>query len=92
MVGLGLRVENIFAVDSKGVIRAGRGDALDESKQRYCQKTEARTLAGQQLALAERLQVPDDSLVAADAGPPYTLASAGYFFVGSKVDGNLIIP
>jgi len=42
---LGVRIENIFAVDSKGVIRAGRGDKLDESKQRYCQKTEARTLA-----------------------------------------------
>jgi malate dehydrogenase (oxaloacetate-decarboxylating)(NADP+) len=45
MVGLGVKIENIFAVDSKGVIRAGRGDKLDESKQRYCQKTEARTLA-----------------------------------------------
>ncbi len=44
-VSLGVRIENIFAVDSKGVIRAGRGDKLDESKQRYCQKTEARTLA-----------------------------------------------
>jgi malate dehydrogenase (oxaloacetate-decarboxylating)(NADP+) len=27
------------------VIREGRGDKLDESKQRYCQKTDARTLA-----------------------------------------------
>ena len=45
MVGLGVKVENIFAVDSKGVIREGRGDRLDESKQRYCQKTDARTLA-----------------------------------------------
>jgi malate dehydrogenase (oxaloacetate-decarboxylating)(NADP+) len=27
------------------VVREGRGDKLDESKQRYCQKTEARTLA-----------------------------------------------
>ncbi|HSI59790.1 MAG TPA: NADP-dependent malic enzyme [Ideonella sp.] len=45
MVGLGVRVENIFAVDSKGVIREGRGDRLDESKQRYCQKTDDRTLA-----------------------------------------------
>ena len=44
-VGLGARAENIFAVDSKGVIREGRGDKLDESKQRYCQKTDARTLA-----------------------------------------------
>ena len=45
MVGLGASVKNIYAVDSKGVIREGRGDKLDESKQRYCQKTDARTLA-----------------------------------------------
>ncbi|MFO1271784.1 MAG: NADP-dependent malic enzyme [Rubrivivax sp.] len=49
MVGLGVRRENIFVVDSKGVIREGRADfkegRLDESKQRYCQRTEARTLA-----------------------------------------------
>ena len=34
MVGLGVKVENIFVCDSKGVIREGRGDKLDESKQR----------------------------------------------------------
>jgi malate dehydrogenase (oxaloacetate-decarboxylating)(NADP+) len=45
MVGLGVNIANVYAVDSKGVIREGRGDKLDESKQRYCQKTEARTLA-----------------------------------------------
>jgi malate dehydrogenase (oxaloacetate-decarboxylating)(NADP+) len=45
MVGLGVKVSNIFVCDSKGVVREGRGDKLDESKQRYCQKTEARTLA-----------------------------------------------
>jgi malate dehydrogenase (oxaloacetate-decarboxylating)(NADP+) len=45
MVGLGVKVENIFVCDSKGVIREGRGDRLDESKQRYCQKTDAKTLA-----------------------------------------------
>ena len=45
MVGLGVKRENIFVCDSKGVVREGRGDKLDESKQRYCQKTEARTLA-----------------------------------------------
>src|SRR6187549_2206278 len=45
MVGLGLARENIFVVDSKGVIREGRGDKLDESKQRYCQQTSAQTLA-----------------------------------------------
>ena len=45
MVGLGVKRENIFVCDSKGVIYEGRGDKLDESKQRYCQKTSARTLA-----------------------------------------------
>ncbi len=45
MVGLGVNIGNVYAVDSKGVIREGRGDKLDESKQRYCQKTDAKTLA-----------------------------------------------
>ena len=49
MVSLGVKIGNIYAVDSKGVIREGRTDVaagkLDESKQRYCQRTEARMLA-----------------------------------------------
>ena len=47
MVALGVRRDNVFVVDSKGVVRAGREDfaRLDESKLRYCQKTEARLLA-----------------------------------------------
>jgi malate dehydrogenase (oxaloacetate-decarboxylating)(NADP+) len=49
MVGLGIKQENIFVVDSRGVIQHEREDArtgkLDESKQRYCQKSSARTLA-----------------------------------------------
>ncbi|WP_418314750.1 NADP-dependent malic enzyme [Piscinibacter sakaiensis] len=48
MVSLGVRRENIFVVDSRGVIQHEREDAqsgrLDESKQAYCQKTAARTL------------------------------------------------
>jgi len=48
MVGLGVKRENIFVVDSRGVIQHEREDArtgkLDESKQRFCQKTPARTL------------------------------------------------
>jgi len=43
-VALGVARENIFAVDSKGVVHAGRTD-LDESKRRYAQQTSARTLA-----------------------------------------------
>ena len=49
MVSLGVTLGNVFVCDSKGVIREGRPDVaagkLDESKQRYCQRTEARTLA-----------------------------------------------
>jgi malate dehydrogenase (oxaloacetate-decarboxylating)(NADP+) len=45
MVGLGVKRENIFVVDSKGVIHEGRAGTLDASKQRYVQKTDARTLA-----------------------------------------------
>ena len=47
MVGLGVKRENVYAVDSKGVIQSERADAakLDESKRRYCQVTSARTLA-----------------------------------------------
>ena len=49
MVGLGVKRENVFVCDSKGLIQSERADAqagkLDESKQRYCQVTSARTLA-----------------------------------------------
>ncbi|WP_313298349.1 NADP-dependent malic enzyme [Diaphorobacter sp.] len=45
MVGLGVKRENIYMVDSKGVIYEGRPGGMDESKARYAQKTEARTLA-----------------------------------------------
>jgi malate dehydrogenase (oxaloacetate-decarboxylating)(NADP+) len=49
MVNLGVAIENILVCDSKGVIHTERADALagklDESKQRYCRSTTARTLA-----------------------------------------------
>jgi malate dehydrogenase (oxaloacetate-decarboxylating)(NADP+) len=45
MVGLGVKVANIFVSDSKGVIYRGRPGGYDESKARYAQQTEARTLA-----------------------------------------------
>ena len=45
LVELGIRRENVFVCDSKGVIHDRREDRLDESKQRYQQKTAARTLA-----------------------------------------------
>ena len=49
MVNLGVNIQNILVCDSKGVIQTERADAmagkLDESKQRYCRTTPARTLA-----------------------------------------------
>ncbi|MFC2589260.1 MAG: NADP-dependent malic enzyme [Ottowia sp.] len=45
LVGLGAKPQNIFVCDSKGVIYEGRPGGFDESKARYAQKTEARTLA-----------------------------------------------
>ncbi len=45
MVGLGVRRENIYVCDSKGVIHHGRSGGFDESKARFAQTTELRTLA-----------------------------------------------
>ena len=44
-VGLGVNIRNIFVCDSKGVVYEGRPGGYDESKARYAQKTDARTLA-----------------------------------------------
>lgn len=44
IVSLGARRENIIVLDSKGVCYEGR-PGLDESKAKYAQKTDARTLA-----------------------------------------------
>ena len=44
LVNLGMKRENIFVCDSKGVIYEGRDEKLDPSKARYVQKTKARTL------------------------------------------------
>jgi len=45
MVGLGVKLENVFMCDSKGLIHTERTDKLDESKRRYAQPTTGRTLA-----------------------------------------------
>ena len=45
MVGLGVRREHVFMVDTKGVIYEGRPGGFDASKARYAQPTAARTLA-----------------------------------------------
>ena len=45
VVGLGLRRENIWVTDSKGVVYKGRKESMDPQKEAYAQKTSARTLA-----------------------------------------------
>jgi malate dehydrogenase (oxaloacetate-decarboxylating)(NADP+) len=45
MVGLGVSRDRIFVCDSKGVLYQGRPGGMDESKQRYAQATDKRTLA-----------------------------------------------
>ncbi|TFV86897.1 NADP-dependent malic enzyme [Oxalobacteraceae bacterium OM1] len=45
MVHLGVRRENIFVTDSKGVIYTGRDANMEANKARYAQDTKARTLA-----------------------------------------------
>ena len=44
-VSLGLSRKNIFVVDSKGVVRKGRKEAMDPDKERYAQDTRAQSLA-----------------------------------------------
>ncbi|MEN5165391.1 NADP-dependent malic enzyme [Achromobacter kerstersii] len=45
LVHLGVKRENIFVVDSRGVIWEGRDENMEPNKKRYAQKTDARTLA-----------------------------------------------
>jgi malate dehydrogenase (oxaloacetate-decarboxylating)(NADP+) len=45
LVHLGIKKENIFVCDSRGVIYEGRDAQMEENKKRYAQKTELRTLA-----------------------------------------------
>ncbi|OZI24884.1 NADP-dependent malic enzyme [Bordetella genomosp. 7] len=45
LVHLGIKRENIYVVDSRGVIWEGRDANMEPNKQRYAQKTDARTLA-----------------------------------------------
>jgi malate dehydrogenase (oxaloacetate-decarboxylating)(NADP+) len=45
LVSLGIRQENIWVSDIKGVVYAGRTEEMDENKARYAQKTAARTLS-----------------------------------------------
>jgi malate dehydrogenase (oxaloacetate-decarboxylating)(NADP+) len=45
LVNLGIRRENIFVSDIKGVVYEGRTELMDDNKVRYAQPTAARTLA-----------------------------------------------
>ncbi len=45
LVGLGAKRRSIYVCDSKGLIFEGRPGGYDESKKRYAQNTDARTLA-----------------------------------------------
>jgi malate dehydrogenase (oxaloacetate-decarboxylating)(NADP+) len=45
LVHLGIKKENIFVCDSRGVIYEGRDAQMEENKKRYAQKTALRTLA-----------------------------------------------
>jgi malate dehydrogenase (oxaloacetate-decarboxylating)(NADP+) len=45
LVGLGVKRKNVWVCDSKGLIYEGRPGGYDESKVRYAQNTDARTLA-----------------------------------------------
>jgi len=45
LVHLGIRRENIFVSDIKGVVYQGRTEEMDDNKIRYAQSTSARTLA-----------------------------------------------
>lgn len=44
MVDMGVRRENVFVCDSKGVIWVGRDEQMEPTKARYAQQTTARTL------------------------------------------------
>jgi malate dehydrogenase (oxaloacetate-decarboxylating)(NADP+) len=45
LVSLGLRKENIWVSDIKGVVYSGRTEEMDDNKVRYARKTDARVLA-----------------------------------------------
>jgi malate dehydrogenase (oxaloacetate-decarboxylating)(NADP+) len=45
LVALGVKMENIWVTDIKGVVYEGRKEEMDDNKVRYARKTEARKLA-----------------------------------------------
>ncbi len=59
LVSLGLKAENIWVSDIKGVVYQGRKEEMDPNKARYARKTPARTLA----------EIMPDALILALANP-----------------------
>src|SRR6187402_3561104 len=45
LVALGMKMENIWVTDIKGVVYAGRKEEMDDNKVRYARKTDARKLS-----------------------------------------------
>ncbi len=45
LVALGMKMENIWVTDIKGVVYQGRKEEMDDNKARYARKTDARMLA-----------------------------------------------
>ena len=45
LVALGMKMENIWVTDIKGVVYQGRKEEMDDNKARYARKTDARKLA-----------------------------------------------
>jgi malate dehydrogenase (oxaloacetate-decarboxylating)(NADP+) len=45
LVALGMRMDNIWVTDIKGVVYSGRKEEMDDNKARYARKTDARKLA-----------------------------------------------
>ncbi|WP_269532138.1 NADP-dependent malic enzyme [Chitinimonas sp. BJYL2] len=83
LVQLGMKPENIIACDSKGVVHTDREDwdKLDESKKRYAQKTDFRTLKDAMVGADIFLGLSGPKLVSQDmvksmAGHPLILALA----------------
>jgi malate dehydrogenase (oxaloacetate-decarboxylating)(NADP+) len=81
LAGLGLKIDNIWVYDIKGVVYEGRKEEMDPNKARYARRTEARTLdeiiAGADLFLGLSAGgVLKESMVAKMAEKPLILALA----------------
>ncbi len=81
LLDLGLKLENVWVTDIKGVVYKGRKEEMDPRKERYARETNARSLgeviAGADIFLglsAPRVLKPD--MVAKMAGRPLILALA----------------